>query len=194
MLFKLKKCLWKGKYSDIFEVYSNNAGNGNQDYELDRYYLRSKGAVLCALRKHRIYRLISSQKLQSPFLTNQFYSTILAATPLSLIALCSPLNLSHLLRRYSHFQVCAATFFCIEIICGLDYLHKLCVVHMDIKPSNILLKKSGHIMITDFDSAFDMTLKRGRLQPEDFRGTPIYMAPEVSTRQEISFKSVIFNW
>ena len=48
---------------------------------------------------------------------------------------------------------------------------------MEIKPSNILLKKSGHIMVTDFDNAFDMTLKRGRLQPEDFRGTPKYMAP-----------------
>ena len=48
-------------------------------------------------------------------------------------------------------------------------------------------------MITDFDSAFDMTLKRDRLEPEDFRGTPKYMAPEVSTRQEISFKCDIFS-
>ena len=139
--------------------------------------------------EHRIYRLISNQKLQSPFLTNQFYSTILAATPLLFKSLGSLLNLSHLLRWYSHFQISAAAFYYTEIFCGLDYLHK-----MDIKLSNILLNKSGHIMITDFDNAFDMTLKRGRLQPEDFRGTPKYMAPGVSTRQEISFTSDILNW
>ena len=111
MLFKLKKCLWKGKYSDIFEVYSNNADNGNQGSALKRYYLRSKGAVLCALREHRIYRLIFSQKLQSTFLTNLFYSTILVGTPLLFITLGSRLNLSHFIRRYIHFQISDATFY-----------------------------------------------------------------------------------
>ena len=37
-----------------------------------------------------------------------------------------------------------------QIISGIEYLHKLNVVHRDMKPENLLLDHQGNIKIVDF--------------------------------------------
>lgn len=43
-----------------------------------------------------------------------------------------------------------AKFYFVEICCALEDFHKLNIVSRDLKPSNILLTKSGHIKLCDF--------------------------------------------
>lgn len=57
------------------------------------------------------------------------------------------------------------------VVQALETLHKRGVVHLDIKPDNILLTKDGHAMLADF----------GISRPRDtvtHAGTPRYMSPE----------------
>jgi len=37
-----------------------------------------------------------------------------------------------------------------DILKGLDFLHKNKIIHRDLKPSNILVSSKGQIKITDF--------------------------------------------
>lgn len=61
-----------------------------------------------------------------------------------------------------------------ECLAGLNALHRGKIVHGDIKPSNIMLKRTGNSKIIDIGSAFDLT------QPPMRRAcTPPYAAPEV---------------
>ena len=68
-----------------------------------------------------------------------------------------------------------------QILKGLKVLHRNGIIHSDIKPGNIFLKKVGEneqVKIGDFGMAI---LKRGcaRLQSKDIIGfTPLYSAPE----------------
>jgi len=70
-----------------------------------------------------------------------------------------------------------AKFYIVEILLGIEYLHKNNMVYRDLKPENILMDKDGHIKITDFglskilDDINDTTFT--------LCGTPQYIAPEV---------------
>ena len=73
-----------------------------------------------------------------------------------------------------------------QILKGLKVLHRNGIIHSDIKPGNIFLKKVGEIeqiKIGDFGMAM---IKKGstRLKSEDLKGfTPLYSAPEQKNRK-----------
>ncbi len=58
---------------------------------------------------------------------------------------------------------------------GLDYLHWQGVLHRDIKPDNILLKK-GYAKVADFGLA---RAQNRSMMSMSFAGTPAFMAPEI---------------
>ena len=73
-----------------------------------------------------------------------------------------------------------------QILKGLKVLHRNGIIHSDIKPGNIFLKKNGEneqIKIGDFGMAM---LKKGgvKLNSKDIKGfTPLYSAPEQKNRK-----------
>ncbi|TFK22605.1 Pkinase-domain-containing protein [Coprinopsis marcescibilis] len=64
-----------------------------------------------------------------------------------------------------------------EVLVGLNYLHKVPVIHRDMKAANVLVTASGKVMICDFGvSALLTTVSSKRTT---LTGTPYWMAPEV---------------
>ena len=67
-----------------------------------------------------------------------------------------------------------------QILTGLDYLHDRGIVHLDVKPQNIMVTLSGEIKITDYGIA--RTIREQLRRQDDLQqqlgGTLCYMAPE----------------
>jgi predicted Ser/Thr protein kinase len=61
---------------------------------------------------------------------------------------------------------------------AVHYAHRQGIVHLDLKPGNILIDASGHVFVTDFGLARDRNRPDTSADPSPVRGTPAYMAPE----------------
>ncbi|KAI9289903.1 kinase-like domain-containing protein [Umbelopsis sp. AD052] len=97
-----------------------------------------------------------------------------------------------------------ARFYTAEVILALEYLHLMGFIYRDLKPENVLLRESGHIVLSDFDLAKNdvfgyPTLQKGTqrgkhprlntrscvqtLRTNSFVGTEEYIAPEIVVGQ-----------
>ena len=89
-----------------------------------------------------------------------------------------------------------ARFYVAEVLLALQYLHLLGFIYRDLKPENVLLQASGHVMLTDFDLSYCASSRPHVLNPpkrgdppvlvaepfaltNSFIGTEEYLAPEV---------------
>lgn len=60
----------------------------------------------------------------------------------------------------------------------MQKVHQASIVHLDLKPGNILLTSEGTLKITDFGLARYLAEDAGQIRPGEIAGTPSYMAPE----------------
>jgi serum/glucocorticoid-regulated kinase 2 len=66
------------------------------------------------------------------------------------------------LRKLRRLNESDAKYYFVEICIGMAYLHSKGIVYRDIKPENILLDLSGHLLLSDFG------LSKPGMEPNDF--------------------------
>ena len=79
-----------------------------------------------------------------------------------------------------------------QVAQGLAYAHEHDIIHRDVKPSNIMVVRDGHVKITDFGIA-RMASSAVRTQTGMVLGSPKYMSPEQVMGKTIDNRSDIFS-
>ena len=79
-----------------------------------------------------------------------------------------------------------------QVAQGLAYAHEHGIVHRDVKPSNIMVVRDGHVKITDFGIA-RMASSSVRTQTGMVLGSPKYMSPEQVMGKLTDQRSDIFS-
>ncbi|MBS0430898.1 MAG: protein kinase [Proteobacteria bacterium] len=87
------------------------------------------------------------------------------------------MSLSSKLRQGERFTPKAAAALMRTVAEAMDYAHSLGVLHLDLKPGNVLLDEAGTPYVSDFGLArrLENTLA---IENDEVSGTPAYMAPE----------------
>ncbi|GLU08170.1 hypothetical protein SLE2022_250940 [Rubroshorea leprosula] len=78
-----------------------------------------------------------------------------------------------------------------QLMDAVSHIHRMRVVHRDIKPDNILFDSKNSVKLTDFGSA--EVLKEGEATLRGVVGTPYYVAPEVLVGKEYCEKVDVWS-
>src|SRR5688500_7303346 len=76
----------------------------------------------------------------------------------------------------------------LQIASGLHHIHHLGIVHLDLKPSNILVTDEGQAKIMDFGLAIESR----QVLDRKIRGTLQYMAPEVLRQDRVDSRADLY--
>jgi serine/threonine-protein kinase len=107
-------------------------------------------------------------------------------------------SLRQLLGTHKRLSVGDAARIARQVADALAYAHSHEIVHRDIKPDNILLDRSGHVLVTDFGIAKAAQAAQvgssEQLTTEGMIiGTPQYMSPEQAAGDKVDGRSDIYS-
>ena len=66
----------------------------------------------------------------------------------------------------------------LQILGGLSAIHALGIIHCDMKPDNVMIRRDGSLALADFGIAEHSDAVRLPTRPDEIMGSPSYLAPE----------------
>jgi serine/threonine protein kinase len=100
-------------------------------------------------------------------------------------------TLAQVLKRSGALSMAAAARIVADVLDALASAHGQGIMHLDIKPANVMISTSGQHMVMDFGIA--RTISQNPNNSGDITGTPQYMAPETISAKGAEFRSDLFS-
>lgn len=103
-------------------------------------------------------------------------------------------SVANLIKTKPKFPLSKRYIILLGISIGMKCLYSHKIIHRDLKPDNVLLDKNYHPHICDFGISKIADESVSKIVMESFLGTPLYMAPEILSGENYSYKADVFSF
>ena len=187
--FEIVKQLGKGSYGTVYVVRSKLDMNTYVMKKMELNHLKESQQKEC-YREVSILRKVSHPniiKYYSSFLENESLCIIMEYAELGDLYTL----IKHYKRHQKFFDEIILWRIALDVLNGLEYLHKNNIIHRDIKCLNLFLSKDHHIKIGDLGVSTITSL--GGMHCTRV-GTPLYLSPELVKQVPYDFKTDIWSF
>lgn len=140
-------------------------------------------------------------KVKSPRIVAPFEVNLESDPPYVVMEHVDGPDMRELLRSYEELPPQDAVGLIHEVALALKDAHDAGVLHLDLKPENVLLSNEGHVKLTDFELGQEQSESaRAKMQQslasvddESLKGTVAYMSPEQRFSKDIDHRSDIYT-
>jgi serine/threonine protein kinase len=98
-------------------------------------------------------------------------------------------TLQEILQKRGPLELNEAREIASQFLAGLEAIHAAGLVHRDVKPENIMVTRTGRVVVMDFGIAKGL----GDIKGGVVAGTPAYMSPEQSRGDELDARGDLFS-
>ncbi len=102
-------------------------------------------------------------------------------------------DLKRLLREEGALEPDRALDYCAQVAAALDAAHEHGLVHRDVKPSNVLITRSGHCYLADFGLTYSAADRSDLTQTGHLVGTVDYAAPEQIEGKAVDGRADVYS-
>jgi eukaryotic-like serine/threonine-protein kinase len=189
--FSVGDVLGEGGFAAVFRVRDQTLGHDVAVKVLDLGLTPSPGLAERFVREAR-----TSAQLEHPHIVPIYKVGGYKNEVLYIVMRCldGP-SLRQLLEKEQRLSLRDAARIARQVADALGHAHLHGIVHRDVKPDNILLDTTGHVLVTDFGIAkAAQEASVSQLTTEGMVvGTPHYMSPEQATGEAVDARSDIYS-
>jgi len=181
-VFELLAKLGKGSYASVYKARDTRDGSVCAIKVLEIELEDTKALI----KEIRILKNCNSEyivKFKGSYLKENHLWLVMEYCGLG--SVCDIMSICH--KKFTEPEIVGVL---VQALRGLDYLHKLRMIHRDIKSGNILLNHDGDCKLADFGVSAE--LENTLAKRKTLIGTPYWMAPEVL--QAASYDSAADIW
>jgi serine/threonine protein kinase/Cdc6-like AAA superfamily ATPase len=179
----------RGGYGSVFRAEDISTGRIVAIKVLSGELSRDKDAVARFEREARVLGSLRHANIVS------FFDMISAPDKHAIVMdLVDGMPLDTLIAVRSELPLSIAVTFLRQAAEAIDYVQRMGIARTDLKPSNMLIRKDGQLLLTDFGIARPLN-EDSTITREGFPiGTPAYMAPEqISESETLDLRSDIWS-
>ncbi|RKP20317.1 kinase-like protein, partial [Rozella allomycis CSF55] len=187
--FEIIKVLGKGSMGKVMLVREKSSGKLFALKSIHKNWVVKHREIEHTISERNI--LVKIREMNHPFLM-KLHQSFQTDTELFLVIDYYPGgDLATQLARFYKFDEERARFYAAEMILGIKELHRNGVVYRDLKPENVLLANTGHLVLTDFGLS---KMFRDESKTTTFCGTAEYLAPEILTSLAYDYKVDLWSF
>ena len=182
--YEVNSIIGRGSTSIVALVFDKKTNKKFAAKIVSRDYLNNVNSLFLFEQELRIHKI-----LHHPNIIELFEIIYLENLIIVILEYCNGIDLYDWIIQGGFNRPFLARRIFIQVLMSIQYLHQRKIVHMDIKPENILISNDGVVKLADFGCC----LTENECIHQQYFGTLMYTAPEVILGN-IKYKNKVDIW